>query len=335
MTVSLAEVALAAHARQAPLPAESAGYLVLAVADQVALAARAVRKEAIELNEDGSVRLAAGEPATESQAEQQLRSLLAELLHSASSLTPALVRVSSRPPLADLKALVSELEAALIPVNRAAARRALARLSRETARAREQGRLTGVPEPPPPPAHHEPEGIAIEVDVEVEPTPEPLAETRPEPLARRASLPPPLPASTPSDLPGPTPRLGTLVAPSVRVEPQDPGDVTDPMPSVEEASPAAPELEALPEPAVVLKSIVQTLPLPLPEPEIQASPEPEPEPDPVPRIPRPREPKRSELGSLLRAFASEAGPSEPELRRELKRIAGVELTPSPAVTSDR
>src|SRR5688572_952245 len=132
MTVSLVEVALAAHSRQAPLPAESAGYLVLAVADQVALAARSVRKDAIELNEDGSVKLSAAEPATEAQAEQQLRALLAELLRSASSLTPALVRVSSKPPLANLAALVSELEAALIPVNRGAARRALARLSRET-----------------------------------------------------------------------------------------------------------------------------------------------------------------------------------------------------------
>ena len=134
MSVSLAEVALAARARQAPLPAESAGYLVLAVADQVALAARAVRQDAIELNEDGSVRLSAAEPASEVQAESQLRALLADLLKAASSLTPGLARVTSRAPQASLAAFIAELEAALIPVNRAAARRALARLSRASRR---------------------------------------------------------------------------------------------------------------------------------------------------------------------------------------------------------
>src|SRR6185436_2598062 len=51
------------------------------------------------------------------------------------SATPALLRSGQREPQSGVDALIRELEAALIPVNRAAARRALSRLHRETARA--------------------------------------------------------------------------------------------------------------------------------------------------------------------------------------------------------
>jgi len=344
MSVSLAEVTLAARARQAPLAAESAGHLVLAVADQVALAARVVRPEDVQLTEDGSVRLCAGEPTDEAGAERQLRALLGELLQAASSLTPALVRSASRPPTASLASLVGELEAALIPVNRAAARRALARVSRETTRALERGLLpppaAEVPKAPPtPPAQTiaapapapviEPAPVAeIEVTLERTPEPEPLAETRPEPLVRRASVVPPEPLAR-------TPRLGTLMAPSVRLEPQEPGDLTDPMPSVAEAEPEfeAVEVELEPEDLVVL-----TAPDPEPAaPELIESSESS---EPVlseseVRAPRVYEPRRSELGSLLKTFASADGPSEPDLRRELKKIAGLELTPPPVQASEQ
>src|SRR5690606_11480593 len=115
--------------------------------DQVAPAPRTVRAGSAELGEDGGVRLLAGEPASDSEAERQLRALLAELLQAASSLTPALVRASRQVPLSGLAGFVAELESALIPVNRAAGRRALARLARETSRAREQGLLQLEPEP--------------------------------------------------------------------------------------------------------------------------------------------------------------------------------------------
>jgi hypothetical protein len=54
---------------------------------------------------------------------------------------PALRRASERRDEVGLAALVRELENALIPVNRAAAKRALARLHRETERARAAGKL--------------------------------------------------------------------------------------------------------------------------------------------------------------------------------------------------
>src|SRR5207344_741005 len=50
------------------------------------------------------------------------------------SQTPALGAAARRKPGAGLRALVEEIEAALIPVNRAAGRRALARLAREVKR---------------------------------------------------------------------------------------------------------------------------------------------------------------------------------------------------------
>ncbi len=335
MSVSLAEVARAARARQAPMAAESAGYLVLAVADQVALAAREVRSQAVELNQDGGIRLRAGDPTGEGEAERQVRGLLGELLQAASSVTPALLRVAGKRGPASLGGLIAELEAALIPVNRAAARRALARLSRETARALEQGLLpepesppaiAAVPAPAPAPAmQHAVDPEPIEVEVEL--TPEPLTETRPEPLAaRRLSSIPPEPSRTP--------RIGTLMTPSVRVDPHDIADVTDPMPAMEEIEPsdslAAPAAE--PEAPVELEASVELEVLT----ELEASAEPPPlaahdEPAPAPpvRVPRSREPRRSDIGDLLRSFVNADGPSEPELRRELKKIAGLELTPPP------
>lgn len=139
MTVTLNQVVAAARLREASVAAESGGYLVLAVADQVAVAPRRVALSGVELTGDGRVRLSGGEPCSEAAAERDLRSLLDELLLIASSSTPALVRASRRSAEVGLAGLVREIEAALIPVNRAAAQRALARLARETQRAVERG----------------------------------------------------------------------------------------------------------------------------------------------------------------------------------------------------
>jgi hypothetical protein len=323
MTVRVSELLVAAAARQAALAGESAGYILLAVADQVAAAPRAVLAEAVELSDEGAVRLSGGLPCDEAEAEQKLRDLLAALLDAASSITPALVRVAGKRTLTGLSALVAELEAALIPVNRAAARRGLARLAREASRAVASG-LPAAPVQPlkqtepalrvPPAAQvvaptpvaapiaapgesaleqplEEPTEEPIEVTIEL--TPEPLVETRPEPLARRVAAPP-------MEQPTRTPRLGTIIAPLGDEVLHEIGETTDPMPDVEEARA---------EPTV-------------------------PEPPPEPRLPRHRPPQRSELDSLLQSFASSVGPSEPELRGELKKLAGLELTPAPAPTAD-
>jgi hypothetical protein len=143
VTVSLLEIFAAARAHAAPLAAESAGYLLLAVADHVAVAPREVRADDVELGSDGSVRLRASRACAvaEGGAEHALRRLLGRALEVSSSVGPGLRRAALRREVVGLEQLVRELETALIPVNRSAAKRALSRLYRETDRARAQGKL--------------------------------------------------------------------------------------------------------------------------------------------------------------------------------------------------
>jgi len=143
VTVSLLEILAAARAHAAPLAAESAGYLLLAVADHLVAAPRATTAEEVELMTDGSVRLRARRSAdpSDEQVEQAVRRLLGRTLEVSSGVGPALRRAAERRQDTGLTALVRELETALIPVNRSAARRALSRLHRETERARDAGKL--------------------------------------------------------------------------------------------------------------------------------------------------------------------------------------------------
>jgi hypothetical protein len=141
MSVTLSEVKRAARAHHAPLAGESAGYLVLALADQVLSAPRLIDGSDVQLTDDGGLRVLRGQASSDADAELSLRRALDELLLVASSGSAALMRAGRRATPIGLPALVKELEAALIPVNRGAARRALARLQRETARAVASGIL--------------------------------------------------------------------------------------------------------------------------------------------------------------------------------------------------
>jgi hypothetical protein len=145
MSVSIAEILRGAALHAVPLTGECAGYLVLAAADQALTAPRQVDAAELHLLDDGSVRAVGTRACSEVDAERDLRQLLDRLLSTASSVTPALLRAGRRAPGAGMAPLLREIERALIPVNRSAARRALARLEREAARAVESGRLT---EPP-------------------------------------------------------------------------------------------------------------------------------------------------------------------------------------------
>jgi hypothetical protein len=142
VTVSLLEILAAARVHAAPLAAESAGYLLLAVADHVVAAPRVVTADEVELTGDGSVRLRARRGAApEDGVEAAVRRLLGRVLAVSSSVGPGLRRAAERSQDAGLDVLVRELETALIPVNRSAARRALSRVHRETERARDAGKL--------------------------------------------------------------------------------------------------------------------------------------------------------------------------------------------------
>lgn len=141
MSVSLVEVMAAATERLAPLAGESAGHVVLAAADQVVESPRLVKASEVHLEPNGAVRLTGGVASDPVQSEQSLRSLLDALMLVAHSGGAGLMRAGRRPSTGDLPQLIKELEVALIPANRAAARRSLARLHRETERAREAGAL--------------------------------------------------------------------------------------------------------------------------------------------------------------------------------------------------
>ena len=137
MTTTLRDVVLAMRTGHAALVGENAGYLVLLAADAAVLSPAVATREAVHLDEDGTVRLV-GMTASAVVAEMSLRRLLGDLLAELRSPAPNLERVAQRSDSRGLDTLVLELEAALVPVNRRAAKRSLARLFRETERARKK-----------------------------------------------------------------------------------------------------------------------------------------------------------------------------------------------------
>jgi hypothetical protein len=145
MSVTVGEILVAARARLAALTPETVGYLVLAAADRVCPASPAsFEVNDIELDERGSVTVPGIRPAAQDQGEARLRAVLRDLLGIAQSGAPALDRVGRATEQGSGR-LIGEIEAALIPVNRSAARRALARLHRDVARVRTSGELAREP----------------------------------------------------------------------------------------------------------------------------------------------------------------------------------------------
>ncbi|WP_437996309.1 hypothetical protein WMF26_35170 [Sorangium sp. So ce185] len=142
--VTLEEVLAAAHARCASLVPETSGYLALAVGDATSRLPLRLDDRAVLLTTEGTVTVRSrGEPVAPAEAARLLRDLLARLLSASAGSMPNLAATARPRPASELDpdAVARELEAALIPVNRNAARRALARLARETLRAKEAGRL--------------------------------------------------------------------------------------------------------------------------------------------------------------------------------------------------
>jgi hypothetical protein len=134
-SVTLDEVFTVLGARRVPLAPELAGYLVLEIAEHADPVGGDVDPKAVFVSEEGTVALVKprrdGHPG---DAETSIRAMLSRLLDASGSQTPALAAASKRRIPAGLPGLAEELETALIPVNRAAGRRALARLAREVRR---------------------------------------------------------------------------------------------------------------------------------------------------------------------------------------------------------
>ncbi len=227
-SVTLDDVFAVVVARRVPLAPELAGYLVLEVAENADPAGGDVDPRSVFVGEEGTVALV--KPRRESvsgDAETSIRAALARLLEASGSQTPALAAASKRKSGGGLRALAEELEAALIPVNRAAGRRALARLAREVRRvALGVGRnaLPSAPDAPPAsrrgplPSHH---AAPSEPPAPAARPPSPSFSREEEPTTARARV--------PDDV--------------MKKATPEPGDLSD-LPTVEFVPPSAPPTDS-------------------------------------------------------------------------------------------
>jgi hypothetical protein len=134
-SITLEDVFTVVEAKRVPLAPELAGYLALEIGDGTDAGSGDVDPKTVFISEEGTVALVRPKrDVVTGDAEASVRTLLTKLLEASGSGTPALTTAAKRKPGNGLPALVEELEAALIPVNRAAGRRALARLVREVKR---------------------------------------------------------------------------------------------------------------------------------------------------------------------------------------------------------
>lgn len=134
-SVTVEEVIGVVATKRVPLAPELAGYLALEIAEAPPAQGAEIDPRQVYVGEEGAVAIVRprGAEAT-GDAEASIRALLGRLLEVGGSQTPALGAAARKASGAGLPALVEELEAALIPVNRGAGRRALARLAREVKR---------------------------------------------------------------------------------------------------------------------------------------------------------------------------------------------------------
>src|SRR5690348_7694204 len=116
-SVTLEDVFAVVEAKRVPLAPELAGYLTLEVADGTDASGGAVEPRTVYISEEGTVALVRPKrDAGAGDAETSVRQILAKLLDASGSVTPALSASARRAPGGGLPALVTELEAALIPV---------------------------------------------------------------------------------------------------------------------------------------------------------------------------------------------------------------------------
>ncbi|HVU01106.1 MAG TPA: hypothetical protein VHE30_05115 [Polyangiaceae bacterium] len=240
MSVTIEDVLNAVRAHAASVTGETAGYLVLGVADRLAGSPGRFAAAVAHLAEDGSVSMADVADGTPDELESDLRALLGAFLGCSRGATPALLRIARTAEPRGLGHLVAELEAALIPVNRSAGRRALSRVHRDTARARAAGKLA------PPVASAELAPIPIVVAQADEPSLPDVVRN----ATRGAAASMPSPSAEPSS----DGRAAGVPAPEVRAVPYpaSPRAAVPPAGARLMLSPPAPPAELLPEPTPVI-----------------------------------------------------------------------------------
>jgi hypothetical protein len=137
-TVSAEELVRALDRNQSTLPAEIATFVVLEGCESLRKAGprELVSLADVRISEHGVVTLEGKSCDDEAAARSLHRALSKLLLAAGPNLPPALARLSELGPQGDefsLRTLHDELEAALVPLNRLASRRVLARFAREAA----------------------------------------------------------------------------------------------------------------------------------------------------------------------------------------------------------
>lgn len=129
MSFTLSQLVWAVRSRKLGITAETSASLVLALAEQLALAPRVLALHKVTLTQSGQLFFAGGVATSARAADQSLRSLLAELLSHCSGDHPALCQCAEGEA-TGLEALAAALLKALVPLNRSAAKRGLSRLHR-------------------------------------------------------------------------------------------------------------------------------------------------------------------------------------------------------------
>ena len=142
-SVSLLEVIAAARARLASLAPESSGHVILGLGRAMAGVPIRLDLEGILLTTEGAVSIGGPKEAvSNAQAVAALRKLMVELLDLSNGSSPALRSIAERAQAeTSIDAFFGAIANALIPLNRAAAKRALGRLARETLKAYQTGTL--------------------------------------------------------------------------------------------------------------------------------------------------------------------------------------------------
>ena len=135
----LSELLVQWRARNVRVPAEVGAFVVLEVSEALLGGPAVLGASEVRVAEDGTVTLPASRiPASPEDAARAITALLGSVLVAAGTVAPpALVRVAEAAPptgASCLEQLRDDLEAALVPLNRQAARRVLARLVREARR---------------------------------------------------------------------------------------------------------------------------------------------------------------------------------------------------------
>lgn len=320
MSVTLSEVLAASSIRAASLVPETSGYLALAVADASARLPFRLDDPLVSLTTEGTVKVARGSHiVAPEESARRVRDVLARLLGQSIGSAPALSAAARPRQESDegVDRVIRELEAALVPVNRAAARRALARLARETVRAKDSGKLR---------RRRSSRKNVLEEEAPAEPAPAPA----PAPVAKRAApvpqpvMPAPVQAEESIDVEFSAPPAPSEPKEAIAVERVE----TQPAASVEqeeqaeqaEPEPQAADLEATPfEPEPSFVDEVPTT--------IDAAVEPD-----FAALALSESVTKSSVDDLLDRFAVSAlttPESMSSTRASLKRLAGLDPTPPP------